>query len=163
MIDLDKTLQELPIGKGEVLRTGEDVAILALGATVYPAAEAAGALSRSGVECTVVNARFANPLDVQLISDIARKVKRLLTVEENVLAGGFGSAVLQMLNSYQVSGGQVKCHGLPQVFVEHGSQAILRAKYGLDAPGIARQVLVAFPELSLDSRRRSLFTGSTSP
>jgi len=160
---LDKALQELPVGKGEVLRTGEDVAILALGATVYPSMEAAAALSRSGVECTVVNARFTNPLDVQLISDIARKARRLLTVEENVLAGGFGSAVLQMLNSYQVSGGQVKCHGLPQVFVEHGSQAILRAKYGLDAPGIARQVLVAFPELSLDSRKRSLFTSSTSP
>lgn len=160
---LDPALQELPIGKGEVLRRGEDVAILALGATVYPALEAAAALSKSGVECTVVNARFASPLDAQLISDIARKVKRLLTVEENVLAGGFGSAVLQMLNNYRVSEGQVKCHGLPQVFVEHGAQSLLRSKYGLDAPGIARQVLVAFPELALDSRKRSLFTGSTSP
>jgi 1-deoxy-D-xylulose-5-phosphate synthase len=84
-------------------------------------------------------------------------------VEENVLAGGFGSAVLQMLNNYQVTDVHVKCHGLPQVFVEHGSQSILRSKYGLDAAGIASQILVAFPELSLDTRRRSLFTGSTPP
>ena len=160
---LDDTLLELPIGKGEILRTGEDVAILAVGATVHPSLEAAAALSRSGLECTVVNARFTSPLDVQLISETARRVKRLLTVEENVLAGGFGSAVLQMLNNYQVSDVHVKCHGLPQVFVEHGSQAILRSKYGLDATGIASQILVAFPELSLDSRRRSLFTGSTPP
>jgi 1-deoxy-D-xylulose-5-phosphate synthase len=159
---LDTTLQELPIGKGEVLRSGRDVAILTLGATVYPALEAASDLSKAGVECSVVNARFANPLDSQLILDTAGKVKRLFTVEENVLAGGFGSAVLQLLHNYQVSGVRVKCHGIPQVFVEHGSQSLLRSKYNLDAPGIARQVLVAFPELSVHSRKQSL-TGSTPP
>ncbi len=103
-IALDADLHEVPFGKGEVLRTGSDVAIVALGTTVYPSLEAAQILSEEGVDCTVINARFAKPLDADLIVETAKKVKRLLTVEENTLAGGFGSAVLQSTSSSRSAG-----------------------------------------------------------
>jgi 1-deoxy-D-xylulose-5-phosphate synthase len=144
---LDADLHEVPFGKGEVLRTGSDVAIIALGTTVYPSLEAAQVLSGRHVDCTVINARFAKPLDADLIVETAKKVKRLLTVEENTLAGGFGSAVMQLLQAYDVRDVQVKCVGIPDEFVEHASQPFLRAKYALDASGIASRTVESFPEL----------------
>jgi 1-deoxy-D-xylulose-5-phosphate synthase len=155
---LDPDLREIAVGRGEVLRSGSDVAILALGTTVYPSLEAAQILSEKGVDCTVINARFAKPLDADLIVDIAKKVKRVLTVEENVLAGGFGSVVLQLLQARGLRDLQVRCLGIPDEFVEHASQPFLRAKYALDASGIASQVVDSFPELRqplLHNRRRS--------
>jgi len=147
-VALDETLREIPIGRGEVLREGEDVAILALGTTVYPALEAAEKLQETGVGCRVVNARFVKPLDTELILDISKRFERIVTVEENTLSGGFGSALLQLLQGHGVQGVRVKCFGLPDEFVEHGTQAQLRSKYRLDAAGIADQVLSSFPELS---------------
>jgi 1-deoxy-D-xylulose-5-phosphate synthase len=144
---LDQDLHEIAIGQGEVLRSGSDVAILALGTTVYPSLEAAQVLSEKGVDCTVINARFAKPLDADLIVDTAKKVKRVLTVEENTLAGGFGSAVLQLLQAHSLRDVQVRCLGIPDEFVEHASQPFLRAKYALDASGIASQIVDSFPEL----------------
>ena len=144
---LDPDLHEIAVGQGEVLRSGSDVAILALGTTVYPSLEAAQVLSEKGVDCTVINARFAKPLDADLIVDTAKKVKRVLTVEENTLAGGFGSAVLQLLQARNLRDVQVKCLGIPDEFVEHASQPFLRAKYALDASGIASQIVDSFPEL----------------
>ena len=144
---LDPDLHEIAVGQGQVLRSGSDVAILALGTTVYPSLEAAQVLSEKGVDCTVINARFAKPLDADLIVDTAKKVKRVLTVEENTLAGGFGSAVLQLLQARSLWDVQVRCLGIPDEFVEHASQPILRAKYALDASGIASQIVDSFPEL----------------
>ena len=144
---LDPDLHEIAIGQGEVLRSGSDVAILALGTMVYPSLEAAQVLSEKGVDCTVINARFAKPLDADLIVDTAKKVKRVLTVEENTLAGGFGSAVLQLLQARSLRDVQVRCLGIPDEFVEHASQPFLRAKYSLDASGIASQIVDSFPEL----------------
>ena len=144
---LDPDLRDIAIGQGEVLRSGSDVAILALGTTVYPSLKAAQVLSEKGVDCTVINARFAKPLDADLIVDIAKRVKRVLTVEENTLAGGFGSAVLQMLQARCLRDVQVRCLGIPDEFVEHASQPFLRAKYALDASGIASQIVDSFPEL----------------
>jgi 1-deoxy-D-xylulose-5-phosphate synthase len=144
---LDPDLHEIAIGQGEVLRSGSDVAILALGTTVYPSLEAAQVLSEKGVDCTVINARFAKPLDADLIVETAKKVKRVLTVEENTLAGGFGSAVLQLLQARSLRDVQVRCLGIPDEFVEHASQPFLRAKYALDASGIASQIVDSFPEL----------------
>ena len=146
-IALDADLHEVPFGKGEVLRTGTDVAIIALGTTVYPSLEAAHILSEKGVDCTVINARFAKPLDADLMVETAKKVKRLLTVEENTLAGGFGSAVLQSLQSMGLRDVQVRCLGIPDEFVEHAPQSVLRAKYSLDASGIAGRIVDSFPEL----------------
>ena len=144
---LDPDLHEIAIGQGEVLRSGSDVAIFALGTTVYPSLEAAQVLSEKGVDCTVINARFAKPLDADLIVETAKKVKRVLTVEENTLAGGFGSAVLQLLQARSLRDVQVRCLGIPDEFVEHASQPFLRAKYALDASGIASQIVDYFPEL----------------
>ncbi|MBI3040092.1 MAG: 1-deoxy-D-xylulose-5-phosphate synthase, partial [Chloroflexi bacterium] len=150
-VKLDTELQPVAIGKGEILRRGEAVAILAIGATVAPALEAARELSSSGIEATVVNARFAKPLDSELIIDLASRIKRLVTVEENTLNGGFGSSVADLLQKSGLSGVPVRSIGIPDDFVEQGAQAILRAKYGLDARGIVRQVLSLFPTLDSHS------------
>jgi 1-deoxy-D-xylulose-5-phosphate synthase len=140
-VEMDKKLKSVPIGKGETIRSGDDVVILALGTTVTPAVEAAKGLAARGIEATVVNCRFAKPLDSGLIVDIARRIKHLVTVEENVLAGGFGSSVLALLQEAGIGDIQVKRIGIPDEFVEHGTQAILRAKYRLDAQGIIRDTL----------------------
>jgi len=144
-VELDPVLHEIPIGKGEILRRGKDVAILAIGTTVAPALEAAQKLASNGIEATVVNARFAKPLDAELIIDLAKNIKRLVTVEENALSGGFGSSVVDLLQRSGISDIRVKSIGIPDEFVEQGTQAVLRSKYGLDAEGIARQVLELLP------------------
>lgn len=146
-VPLSEVWQELPIGKGEVLRGGEDIGILAIGVTVAPALEAAQRLAEKGIECTVVNARFVKPLDSSLILDVARRTKRVVTVEENALWGGFGSAVVELLDGSHITDLRVERIGLPDEFVEHGSQGVLRAKYNLDADGIAQRVISSFPEL----------------
>ncbi len=144
-VDLEPELREIPIGKGEILRGGQDVAILAIGAMVAPALEAAAELAKRGVEATVVNARFAKPLDSELIIDIAGRIKRLVTVEENVVSGGFGNSVIELLQQSGISDIQLKSIGIPDEFVEQGNPAVLRAKYGLDAAGIVKQVLELVP------------------
>ncbi len=141
-VELDTELHEIPIGRGEVLRHGEDVAILAIGTTVAPALEAAqDYLAPSGIEATVVNARFVKPLDSALITDLASHIKRIVTVEENALSGGFGSSIASLLQEAGIVDVRISSLGIPDEFVEQGSQATLRAQYSLDAPGIARQVL----------------------
>jgi 1-deoxy-D-xylulose-5-phosphate synthase len=150
-VKLDGALCPLPIGKGEVLRTGEDVAILAIGATVAPALDAAKELATKDIEATVANARFVKPLDSALVLDLASRIKRVVTVEENTLSGGFGSSVADLLQKSGITGVQVRSLGLPDAYIEHGTQAILRAKYGLDAKGITNQVLSLFPALEANS------------
>jgi 1-deoxy-D-xylulose-5-phosphate synthase len=144
-IELDPVLHEIPIGKGEIVRQGKDVLILAIGTTVAPAVEAAQELASKGIEATVVNARFAKPLDSELIIDLASRIKRLVTVEENALSGGFGNSVVDLLQKSGISNIRVKSIGIPDEFVEQGTQAILRSKYGLDTEGIVKQVLELFP------------------
>lgn len=144
-VELDATLHEIPVGKWEVLRYGEDVAILAIGAMVAPALEAAQKLASNNIEATVVNARFAKPLDSELIIDLASRIKRMITAEENALSGGFGSSVIKFLKESEIYDIRVKNIGIPDEFVEQGTQATLRAKYGLDASGITQQVLTLFP------------------
>jgi 1-deoxy-D-xylulose-5-phosphate synthase len=140
-VPLDTEFHSIPIGKWEILRCGEDVAILAIGAMVAPALEAAQELASMGVEAAVVNARFAKPLDSELIIDLTSRIKRIVTIEENALFGGFGSSVTRFLQKSGRGNVPVKNIGIPDEFVEQGAQAILRAKYGLDAKGIAQQVL----------------------
>ncbi|MFC1957795.1 1-deoxy-D-xylulose-5-phosphate synthase [Chloroflexota bacterium] len=150
-VKLATELRPIAIGKGETVRRGEDVAIVAIGAMVTPALEAARELASRGIEATVVNARFAKPLDSELIVDLAGRIKRMVTVEENTLSGGFGSNVVACLQKAGVRDIQVKSVGLPDGFIEQGEQAILRSKYALDAKGIAGQVLTLFPDLDSDS------------
>jgi len=126
----------IPIGKGEVLHDGNDLAIVAVGSTVLPALAAAEELAKEGIHATVINARFVKPLDEALISGAAIACRRLITVEENVLMGGFGSAVLEMLQEKGITHIQVIRMGIPDEFVEHATQAELRSIYGLDREGI---------------------------
>jgi len=150
-VELDTELHEIPIGKGEIVRYGDDVAILAIGATVAPAVEAAQKLAPNGIEATVVNSRFAKPLDSELIIDLASHIKYIVTVEENALSGGFGTSVIKLLQKSGISDIRVKSIGIPDEFVEQGTQVILRAKYGLDAKGIAQHVLALFPDKEISS------------
>ena len=139
-VTMDQELVVLPIGKGELLESGEDVGIVAIGSTVYPALEAARQLRERGIRATVINARFAKPLDRALILEAALRTGNLVTVEENALQGGFGSAVLELLAVEGVYDVRIKRIGIPDRFIEHGSQAQLRKDLGLDADGIAATV-----------------------
>jgi 1-deoxy-D-xylulose-5-phosphate synthase len=129
----------LEIGRAEVLRAGGDVAILALGTMVLPSLAAADALAARGVSATVVNARFASPVDEATIAGLARSVGRIITVEENVIAGGFGSAVSECLDRLGLSGTPHLRLGVPDAFVLHGKRELLLAKVGLDPAGIAER------------------------
>ena len=139
-VPLDEEIRNLAVGKGEVLSEGKDAAILAIGSTVYPALSAAQELKDDGIACTVVNARFVKPLDEELICTLAREIGKILTVEENVLACGFGSAVLELLNRKSIPAEKVTCLGIDDCFVEHGPQEFLRKKYGIDSSGIVQAV-----------------------
>ncbi|MFC1912652.1 1-deoxy-D-xylulose-5-phosphate synthase [Chloroflexota bacterium] len=147
-IELDAEFHSIPVGKGEILRCGRDIAIFAIGATVFPSLEAAEELAEKGIEATVVNTRFAKPLDTELITGLASHVKCIVTVEENTLNGGLGSRIGSLLQEAGMDDIQVKSIGLPDEFIEHGTQEILRAKYGLDAGGIFRRILTLFPSLN---------------
>ncbi len=126
----------LPIGKGEVLAKGDDVVIFAIGRSVNEALLAHTMLKEHNISATVVNCRFVKPLDVDLIGTLSRKIPRIITVEENVRQGGFGSAVLEYLAEQEITGFRLKCIGIPDTFVEHGAQDFLRSKYGVDASAI---------------------------
>ena len=141
---LDEELQELPIGKGQVVREGSDVVIFALGKSVSAALQAAEQLARDGISCGVVNPIFVKPLDVELLLKEARRTRRVVTVEENVLAGGFGSAVLEAITEAGLEYTSVHRIGMPDSFIEHGTAADQRKHLHLDAEGIASNVLSAF-------------------
>jgi 1-deoxy-D-xylulose-5-phosphate synthase len=148
-VPMDQELKALEIGKAEVLREGDDLLILAIGAVVRPALDAAERLHAEGISAGVVNARFVKPLDEELILRLARKTSRVVTVEEHALNSGFGSAVLECLEHARLSGIKTLRIGLPDKFIEHGSQAILRKKYGLDADGIYGSVKKFVEDTSL--------------
>jgi len=136
-IRFEEEIKPLPIGKGKVLTSGDDILILAIGRTVNEALHAAKTLDGDhGLAATVVNCRYLKPLDANLIGSLAEKIPRIITVEENVRDGGFGSAVLECLNDLGVSGFSMRRLGIPDVFIEHGPQSTLRSKYSIDAPAI---------------------------
>ncbi len=139
-VPMDQELTTLTIGKGEQLESGNDVAIVAIGSTVYPALDAARRLGERGIRATVVNARFVKPLDRELILEVALRTGNLVTVEENALQGGFGSAVLELLAEEGVYDVRLKRIGIPDRFIEQGSQSQLRKDLGLDGEGIAATV-----------------------
>jgi 1-deoxy-D-xylulose-5-phosphate synthase len=155
-VSLESEFRELPIGKGELLRFGNDIAILAFGSSVYHALAAAEQLAENGISCSVVNARYAKPLDEELIISLARKTKKIITVEENVTAGGFGSAVLELLTREDAHAVKIECIGLPDKFIKHGSQDYLRTMFDLDTAGIVRKIKQSFPELVLNFSARMM-------
>jgi 1-deoxy-D-xylulose-5-phosphate synthase len=139
-VAMDSELKTLEIGKGELLVEGGDVCIVAIGSTVCPAVRAAELLRERGISAGVVNARFAKPLDADLILSVAGKTGCIVTVEENALQGGFGSAVLELLFDNGRQDVKIKRLGIPDRYVEQGSQAQLRKDLGIDAEGIAAAV-----------------------
>jgi len=122
-------------GKGELLREGSDVLLVGVGSVVHPCLEAARDLEKEGLNVAVIDARFIKPLDEELIFGKAAGSRLTVTVEENVLAGGFGSAVLESA-ALRGETALIRCLGLPDSFVEQGSLEELRAELGLDAAGI---------------------------
>ena len=149
---IDREPQLLEIGKGEILRDGGEIAIVAYGSMVHPALQAANNLFREGIETTVVNARFVKPLDAQLLLALARTKRLIVTVEEAYLAGGFGSAVLELLEENGLQDRvRVVRMGFPDRLVTHGDAKLLLAKYGLDSDGIFTRVRESIEVL--DDRR----------
>jgi 1-deoxy-D-xylulose-5-phosphate synthase len=145
-VALDAPPQEVPIGVAEILREGDGIAILAYGPPANAALQAAELLARDGLEATVVNARFAKPLDAERILALAARIPRFVTVEEHVVAGGFGSAVGELLAERRARV-DLEMIGVPDEHVDHGAQQLWRHRYGLDAEGIAAAVRRRWPRL----------------
>ncbi len=135
-VKIKRKIHPILIGKGEILNNGKDILILAIGSSVYEALSAQSMLMEQDIAATVVNCRFVKPLDADLITSLAKKIPRIITVEENVCQGGFGSAILECLGDKGITNFSVKRIGIPDTFVEHGPQDFLRSKYGIDAPAI---------------------------
>lgn len=140
-VNIDNPYHSIPIGKGEVIEDGKDVLILAIGRMVSEAIKARSDLKDQGISATVVNCRFVKPLDVDLICSLAQEIPRIITAEENVREGGFGSAVLECLNDQKINFYEIERLGISNTFVEHGSQALLRSKYGVDAKAIVKAAM----------------------
>jgi 1-deoxy-D-xylulose-5-phosphate synthase len=157
-VHMDTAPKALPIGKGELLRDGTDVAIVAIGVPVCQAVKAAEQLSQEGLSTAVINARFAKPLDHELIVGLAKRVRYVVTVEEGCKMGGFGSAVLEALSDAGVTGVTTKVLGLPDWYIEQGPQDLLRERYGLTTEGIYRSVKELVSKNPVASRERELFS-----
>jgi len=150
-VSLDEPLAEMPIGVSETLREGGDLVILAYGHPAGAALAAAAMLARDGVSATVINARFAKPLDADRFLALAERIPRFVTIEEHVVAGGFGSAVVELFQERGVAA-EALMLGIPDEHVDHGSQGLWRQHYGLDAEGIARQIRARWPDLAARPR-----------
>jgi len=140
-VDISEFPKKLEIGRGEVLREGADASIIAYGSMVYPSLAAADILAARGIKVQVINARFVKPLDAELILKAAADHEAIVTVEEGYLAGGFGSAVIELLEANGLQDSvKVARLGVPDEIVTHGDQKVLLGQYGLDAEGIAAKV-----------------------
>ncbi len=142
-------MKQIPIGKGELLKDGADVAILAFGQPVPASLQAAALLREQGIDAAVVNARFAKPLDEDLILELARRTGSIVTVEENVRAGGFGEAVMSLLADHGLGGAFRLALSMPDAIVDHGPQSTFRHQSSLDARGIADRTAQTLRDVSL--------------
>ena len=142
-VAMDPEAKAIPVGKGARLKDGNDVTLLAIGNRVHPALEAAQILEDKGFSVGVVNMRFVKPLDVELLKECAAKTPRLVTIEDNVIQGGFGSAVLEALTPGRA---EVLRIGIPDSFVEHGAPHLLYDSIGLSGPKIAERVAAWLPQ-----------------
>ena len=140
-VDLDSEMKNLEIGKAELLRDGTDVVIAAIGQPVIPALRAAQDLAPLGINAAVVNARFVKPMDKDLFRDLLTRIPRLISVEDHVTAGGFGSAMVEMLADEGLTGVEVRRLGVPDRFIPHGTQDELRKMCGFDKDAIAQAAL----------------------
>ncbi len=132
-----KPMTQIPIGKGEIVEKGNDAVIIAIGNMVDMGLKARNILAKEGIDAEVVNARFVKPLDSELLKDVFSRHKKVITIEDNVITGGFGSAVLEFMNQQNIKDADVIVHGLPDKFVGHGTPDELYNDLKLDAAGIA--------------------------
>jgi 1-deoxy-D-xylulose-5-phosphate synthase len=141
-------MQAIPLGKGEIVRAGRDVAIIAIGNMVQASLKAAEQLWMEGISAEVVNARFVKPLDTELLDDICSRFEKIITVEDGQKQGGFGSAVLEYVGTRHNRTTDVYIHGIDDVFIDHGTQEELWHDLGLDADGIAKiaKEFIGFPQ-----------------
>jgi 1-deoxy-D-xylulose-5-phosphate synthase len=145
---MEEGWDSLPIGKGEILRNGDDVLMLGYGSMVYPTMQAAEILSEHGIEATVINARFAKPIDTELILPLAKQIGRVVTLEEGCVMGGFGSAVAESLLDHNVVVPVMRI-GVPDMLVDHAEPKESMADLGLTPPQLAERVLKSLtPQLS---------------
>jgi 1-deoxy-D-xylulose-5-phosphate synthase len=152
-VKMDEQFHLLELGKGEILQDGQDCAIVALGSMVFPSLKAAEKLAAAGISASVVNARFVKPLDEELITCLANEKPFLVTVEEAALMGGFGSAVMELLEARGIQGCQLLRIGVPDRLIPHGSPSLLHAKYGIDADGVYERIK-SFIQNSYSSKPR---------
>ncbi|MGE5401075.1 MAG: 1-deoxy-D-xylulose-5-phosphate synthase [Ignavibacteriales bacterium] len=138
-VPLRKGFEAIPIGQGEVLRDGGDCVLLAVGSMVNNSIKAADKLSQEGIQCGIVNMRFVKPLDTKILDDVASKHKKIITLEENSVAGGFGSAVAEYFIDKNYKNDILRI-ALPDKFIEHGTQDELHHLIEMDSEGIASQV-----------------------
>lgn len=140
-VPMDTCFTEIPIGKAELLKPAKDIVFLAVGAMVEPCQQASLLLAEAGIQAGVVNARFIKPLDETMIRELAREIGIFVTVEDNSLAGGFGSAVLEYMNANQMNWVKLLRLGIPDKFIEHGTRQNLLSQYGLTSDGICKKVI----------------------
>lgn len=135
-----KPFTQIPIGKGEIIEKGNDAAIIAIGDMVDVGMKVRAELAKENIDVEVVNARFVKPLDGELLKDVFSRHKKVITLEDNVITGGFGSAVLEFVNQNKIAGADILVHGLPDKFVEHGTPDELFRDLKLDAKGVAEVI-----------------------
>lgn len=140
---MDEGWEPLPIGKGEVLRHGDDILLVGYGSMVYPAMQTAEILSEHGIEATVVNARFAKPLDTELILPLAKQIGKVVTLEEGCIMGGFGSAIAEAILDAQVPASVMRL-GVPDILVDHATPDESKAALGLTPPQMADRILATY-------------------
>jgi len=158
-VPLDEKLETLPIGKGEIRSDGKDLFLLACGSMVPVAEEVAEQLRERGIDCGVANARFAKPLDLDLLRRVREAAPRILTLEEHLEMGGFGSAVLEAFHREGWDAQGLRIHGIPDQFVEHSPAPIQRANFKLDAHGVVETVFALYPDLAERTGGRKARTG----
>ena len=143
-VDVDAEMKVLEIGKGEVVKDGSDIAIFAYGHTVDWAIQVSAMLEKEGISVAVINARFAKPVDKELIVKYSKSARCLITTEEHSLKGGFGSAVLESLQQEHVYAVPVKCIGLEDIVLEHGSPSQQRKDLKLDPEGMFETIMTFY-------------------
>ncbi len=140
-VKLSSTFNKIPIGKGELLKEGKDVLLLPIGNRVCPALQAADGMQKIGIDAAVINPRFIKPLDEKLILDWAKKTGKVVTVEENARMGGFGSSILELFAVHGLNDVQTRILGLPDHFIEQGTQDVLRKETKIDIASITKTTL----------------------
>jgi 1-deoxy-D-xylulose-5-phosphate synthase len=153
---MEEGWEALPIGRGELLREGNDLVIVAYGSMVAPAMETAGLLEAAGLSASVINARFLRPLDQALIHPLARRVPRVVTMEEGTLSGGFGAAVLESLNDHDINVPVLRI-GIPDQLVDHATPQQSKEALGLTPKQMSLKIQQRFGLGSDDAAKSSPF------